>query len=143
MSIPRPEPGLVINYSYLWQDDVRKGRSEGGKNRPCVIVLSKKIMPDGGLVVTVAPITHTPPRGLGEAIEIPQAVKAHLGLDAERSWIMLAEANRFSWPGFDLRKIANTGKFAFGFLPPRLFERVQREFLQGRKAGREKLALRD
>jgi len=40
MAIPPPRPGLVISYSFLWNDEHRKGREEGTKNHPCVIVLS-------------------------------------------------------------------------------------------------------
>ena len=33
----------------------------------------------------------------------PDTVKRRLELDDERSWIVLTEANRFIWPGPDLR----------------------------------------
>jgi hypothetical protein len=36
---PVPRPGLVIRYSYLWESEVRQGREEGTKDRPCAIVL--------------------------------------------------------------------------------------------------------
>ena len=39
----------------------------------------------------------TPARG-DAAIEIPAQTKKRLGLDEDRSWIMLTEANRFVWP---------------------------------------------
>ncbi len=39
------------------------------------------------------------------AVEIPLRVKEHLGLDSERSWVILEEVNIFTWPGFDLRPI--------------------------------------
>jgi hypothetical protein len=32
-------------------------------------------------------------------------VKRHLGLDGERSWIVLDEINDFIWPGHDLRPV--------------------------------------
>ena len=37
--LPRPVPGLVVRYSYLWLDEHRRGREEGVKDRPCAIVL--------------------------------------------------------------------------------------------------------
>ncbi len=40
MSLPEPELGLVIRYSYLWKSEHDAGRDEGSKDRPCAIVLS-------------------------------------------------------------------------------------------------------
>ncbi len=40
MGIPAPEPGLVLNYAYLWHDEHRAGHEEGRKDPPSVIVLS-------------------------------------------------------------------------------------------------------
>jgi len=39
VSLPKPEVGLVIRYSYLWPREHREGREEGTKDRPCAIVL--------------------------------------------------------------------------------------------------------
>ena len=64
------------------------------------------------------------------AVEIPPRVKEHLGLDEQRSWIVVNEGNRFPWPGFDLRKIPRTGEFQYGFLPPRFFADVLARFLK-------------
>ncbi|MFC4594309.1 MULTISPECIES: hypothetical protein [Sphingobium] len=46
-------------------------------------------------MVTVLPVTHTPPTDERLAVEIPTRTKARLGLDDARSWIILSEANRF------------------------------------------------
>jgi len=46
--------------------------------------------------VTVLPISHTPPANPALAVEIPHETKRRLGLDDERSWIVLTEANRFA-----------------------------------------------
>jgi hypothetical protein len=55
--------------------------------------------------VTVAPVTHTPPHDPTVAIEIPSKVERHLGLDGERSWIILGVAkknkNSSRFPGDD------------------------------------------
>lgn len=97
MSLPEPEAGLVIRYAYLWLDDHRKGREEGSKDRPCAIVLA--VREDEGQRVWVVPVTHSPPNDAGAALEIPAVVKKRLGLDSERSWIVLSETNEFIWPG--------------------------------------------
>src|SRR4051812_45770482 len=104
MPIPNPEPGLVISYSYLWHHEHRAGRDEGQKDRPSVIVLAVEREADGASIVTVLPITHSPPTDLASAVELPLPVKRHLGLDDERSWIVVAEGNEFLWPGYDLRR---------------------------------------
>jgi mRNA-degrading endonuclease toxin of MazEF toxin-antitoxin module len=76
MPIPKPEPGLVISYAYLWHHEHQAGREEGQKNRPCVIVLAVERDADGTLVVTVLPITHSPPHDPASAVEIPLPVQA-------------------------------------------------------------------
>ena len=77
------------------------------------------------MIVTVSPITHKAPSADTTALEIPPAVKRHLGLDSEKSWIVLDEINQFVWPGFDLQPIrGRNGRIDYGFLPPKLFARL-------------------
>ena len=122
MTLPRPERGLVISYAYLWHREHVLGREDGAKDRPCVVVLA--VEAEGGdFVVTVAPVTHAIPSTADAAIEIPVATKRRLGLDDAPSWILVGEGNRFVWPGPDSRPI-DSGVFAYGFLPPALFQRV-------------------
>jgi hypothetical protein len=102
VSLPTPEAGLVICYSYLWHAEHERGREEGLKDRPCAIVLTAR-RESGETVVTVAPITHSPPVTPADAVEIPAVTQARLGLDGARSWIVVSEVNRFVWPGSDLR----------------------------------------
>jgi hypothetical protein len=136
VSLPEPELGLVIRYSYLWKSEYDEGREEGIKDRPCAIVLSITAG-DPGTRVTVLPITHTPPKDAALALEIPPTVKRRLGLDFERSWIILAEGNDFTWPGPDLRPQPgkDLSSVAYGFLPPRLFDEVLKRFIGLAKAG--------
>lgn len=137
MTLPTPEPGLVINYAYLWHHEHEAGQEEGRKDRPSVIVLCIDDPEAGTTIVTVLPVTHVQPRTEGEGVEIPPTVKRHLGLDDERSWIMVSEGNEFVWPGYDLRK-SRKGDYDFGFLPPRFFDRVVKAFVDwhGNQAGR-------
>lgn len=86
----------MIRYAYLWRDEHRQGRQEGRKGRPCAVILVTAD-DDGERNVTVLPVTHAPPTNLGLAVEIPHATKQRLGLDDERSWILLTKANRFAW----------------------------------------------
>jgi hypothetical protein len=124
VALPDPVPGLVIAYEFLWQREHERKRTEGAKARPCVIVVRIERENDR-LKVAVSPITHAPPDAQTPAIEIPARVKKHLGLDSERSWIVLNELNEFTWPGLDLRPVSrSTGRFDYGHLPPNLFLRV-------------------
>ena len=128
---PDPVPGLVIRYSYLWRREADQGREEGVKDRPCAIVAAVKNDP-GGKTVYVLPITHSMPLDHSEAIELPQQTKLRLGLDGERSWVIINEANRFSWPGPDLRTLPGMGpdSAAYGFLPPRFFKIIRDRFVE-------------
>jgi hypothetical protein len=128
MAIPNPEPGLVISYAYTWHREYQAGRIEGRKNRPSVIVLAIARAAENTTSVVVLPITHTPPVDPASAVEIPRAIQDHLGLDAERAWVVVAEGNEFLWPGYDLRKRPQTDRYDYGFLPPRFFNLVRDAF---------------
>lgn len=134
MALPDPVPGLVIRYSYLWGREAREGREEGGKDRPCAIVVAAGRAEDGRTRVMVAPITHAPPQGAGVAIEVPLQVGRALGLDDARSWIVTAEVNLFTWPGPDVRPTRGRD-FAFGRLPNRLLGQVRRGVLERVRLG--------
>jgi len=131
VSYPEPVPGLVIRYSYLWLREREQGREEGSKDRPCAIVMSL-IEEDGERVVLVLPVTHTPPSDPAHGIEIPTQTKNRLGLDTERSWIVISEANEFVWPGPDLRPIPgrDESSIAYGMLPSGFFEHLRDRFLE-------------
>lgn len=135
MSLPTPHPGLVIRYAYLWKREYEEGREEGSKDRPCAIVMSVTD-DDGEAQVLVLPVTHTPPYNAADAVEIPLATKQRLGLDGERSWIVLTEVNEFIWPGPDIRPVpGGDGSIAYGVLPPRLFDVVRDRFLARAEQG--------
>ncbi|HEX4080571.1 MAG TPA: hypothetical protein VHX61_17045 [Rhizomicrobium sp.] len=143
MPVPNPEPGLVISYAYLWHREHQTGRDEGRKIRPSVIVLAVERESDGATIVTVLPITHAPPSDPGTAIEIPLPVKHHLGLDGQRSWIVVSEGNEFLWPGFDLRKRPRTDRYDYGFLPPRFFDQIVRAFVAWHRRGKRRITSRN
>lgn len=143
MPLPIPELGLVISYAYLWHHEHEAGRDEGRKDRPCVIVLAVD-RDEEGSIVTVVPITHLPPADPPLAVELPLAVKRHLGLDSARSWIMLHEGNRFAWPGYDLRPVPGSqDRYDYGLLPPRLFAVLTERLKAIWTAGRGRATPRD
>ena len=140
-TLPDPAPGLVIRYSYLWHREFRAGIEEGTKDRPCTIVTALRMSEDGAIRIVVLPVTHSSPADPASAIEIPFLTKVRLGLDSERSWVVLSEWNEFIWPGPDLRRVPGSGNdtVAYGFLPPKLFVEIRERFLalvQSRRARR-------
>jgi hypothetical protein len=143
MPIPTPEPGLIISYAYLWEHEAQSGQEEGRKDRPCVIALAVERQQDGETLVTVLPVTHRPPEDAPAAVEIPHAVKQHLGLDDDRSWVVVSEGDQFVWPGYDLRKVRNTDRYDYGYLPPRFFEQILKAFKAWHRANNARLTSRD
>ncbi len=103
---------------------------EGSKDRPCVFVLSA-VRHELGTVVTVAPISHSPPSEPEAAVELPAQTMRRLGLDDERSWAVVGEVNRFRWPGPDLRPVpgSNPPRFSYGLLPAKLFLRIRQRLI--------------
>lgn len=128
--LPEPHPGLVISYAYLWLNEHERGRQEGGKDRPCAIMVARRVARKK-TVVTVVPVTHSAPADPDTAIEMPVDLKRHLGLDKARSWIVLSEVNEFLWPGPDLRPISRKkpGEFVYGVLPPSFFRQIRDRLL--------------
>lgn len=120
MEIPKPVPGLVIRYSYLWASEHDGGQEEGSKDRPVAIVLAAETSEEAGETrVVVVPITHSEPVSGQHGLEIPMATKRRLGLDDERSWVVLDEVNVFFWPGPDVRPVPGKAPatIAYGLLP--------------------------
>ena len=131
MAFPEPAPGLVVRYSYLWRREHLEGREEGQKDRPCAVVASVRT-DAGAMRVLVLPVTHSPPEAGVVAVAIPKFVKQRLGMDKERSWIVVSEYNDFVWPGPDLRPVPGDadGSIVYGLLPRSLFEQVRRAWLE-------------
>ena len=126
VDVPVPEAGLVIRYLFLWRGEAEDERDQGSKARPCAIVLVMQ-REEQRTVVTVVPITHTAPDPNMLAVELPALVKARLGLDEDRSWILTHELNTFDWPGPDVDIIdpnSETRRIAYGHLPRGLFSKV-------------------
>lgn len=125
MTLPGPDIGLVIRYSFLWGEEADVGQEEGRKDRPCAIVLIIDDHANETKKVYVVPITHTEPVDDATALEIPKAIKKRLGLDEEQSWIITRELNSFIWPGPDLRTTGSSkAKFTYGYLPLTLTNQI-------------------
>lgn len=118
-----PEAGLVLRYSFLWRHEAARGREEGAKDRPVVVV----VLLAKGEEAVVAPITTQMPVPGAPALEIPARVRAHLGLNEHRCWISAATLNRFVWPGPDLRAVPGKqpATSVYGFVPQILLDAVK------------------
>ncbi len=138
-----PRIGWVIRYEYLWSNPQSIGWEAPGKERPAVIVLSVR-RGSVATLVRVAPITHSMPADPERAVELPIDTKLRLGLDGERSWIVLDHANEFMWLGPDLRPVPGKAPATiyYGALPPALFARIRHKLLALLKAGRVGARLR-
>ena len=143
MPIPTPEPGLIISYAYVWDHEAQSGQEEGRKDRPCVIALAVERQQDGETFVTVLPVTHRQPDDTAAGVEIPRAVKQHLGLDDARSWVIVSEGDQFVWPGYDLRKVLGADRYDYGYLPPRFFETILAAFRAWHRAHKTRLISRE
>jgi hypothetical protein len=105
-------------------------------------VVVAAVVRKGRTQLFVAPVTHAEPESPADAIEIPRNVKAQLGLDRERSWIVVTELNRFIWPGPDVRVVPGHDGPSYDLLPDWLFVRVRDAILRHSRAGRLKVTKR-
>ncbi|MBI5120575.1 MAG: hypothetical protein HZA67_06180 [Rhodospirillales bacterium] len=142
MPLPDLATGLVIRYEYLWHSQALAGADTAQKERPACVVLVFD-HPERGKSVLLLPITHSPPKAGQGAVEIPLRVKQHLGLDEERSWVLVSECNIDIWPTPDIRPLpGQTECFAYGHLPPKLFRQIRDAFISAYKERRLKTVKR-
>jgi len=129
MSYPKPEPGLVFRYDYLWKREAKAGRSTS-KDRPACLVVVTDSSVDPRVVV-ILPITHSRPFGGSVGVEIPPVVRRNLDLDDQKCWIVVSEANVDKWPNAGITRIPNShAAFSYGFLPPGLFAEIKKAMLR-------------
>ncbi len=123
-------PGEIIQYAYLWAYEELEGHLDGRKDRPCAVM----IVQASKNIVSVCPITHTPPRA-GQGIRVPAKTCERLGLDEQAPcWVITTEMNQFVWPGPDIRK-APSGQHSYGLMPAALFEQIKAQLLANNENG--------
>jgi hypothetical protein len=59
VSLPKPEAGLVVSYSYLWHNQHVGGEADGRKDRPCAMLLT--VSRGARTAVAALAITHQEP----------------------------------------------------------------------------------
>lgn len=138
-----PKPGFVIRYLYDWSMADEAVPPSAEKERPAVIILTV-MRQDDRIIVRVAPITHRRPDDADRAMEIPPLTKARLGLDGERSWVILDHANEFVWPGPDVRPVPgrDPATIYYGPLPPAFYLTMKQKLLDLLRRGRISARLR-
>jgi hypothetical protein len=144
VTLPRPTPGLVIRYSYLWRREANQGETSGRKLRPCAIILAT-VQHDDETIVYVAPLTHSPPAEPWSGIVVPTAVKRRLQLDEEPTWVVTTEFNAFRWPGVDIAALppsADAKEFVYGELPERTVTQLLDAFRENVRQGRVRVVKR-
>ncbi len=142
MPLPEARPGLVFRYEYVWKRQALAGRSVGEKERPACVALAVAGNA-GSQRVLIVPTTTRPPLAHVPALEIPPAVRRHLGLE-HPSWIILSEANVDAWPSPDMRPVpGKPGTFAYGMLPLKMVNDIRAIILTALAARRLDLVSRD
>jgi len=109
----------------LWAHEAARGEQDGRKHRPVVVVIAQQMV-DSHTELLVVPVTTQPPTRAEDGFEISTRIKAHLGFDAARCWIIITELNRFRKPGPDIRPIERGEERTpyYGFMPQPLFDAV-------------------
>lgn len=137
-----PQVGQIVVHHFLWFDENSAGQSEGRKPRPCLIV-AVEARARGSQRVTVLPISSQPPRSGTVAVAIPHEIKSRIGLNPARpAWVVVEDANVFSWPGFDLVPQPG-GTFIRGSVTRGFFQQVKRTVLEVHARGRPRRIERD
>ncbi len=144
MTIPVPQVGAVIRFSYLWREEADLGRSEGVKERPTAIIAAFSVDQSDKKRVVILPITTRPPREADVAVEIPAATRRAIGLGQDPCWVICNHSNRFIWPGSDIRPVSAIPKrWILGMLPPGLFSKIINAFVRSGRAGKYRPVDRD
>jgi len=144
LKLSPPVRGDIIRYAYLWADEHRQGREEGGKDRPALVLALTVLTENGRTEVLVLAVTHSAPRDQTDAVAIPAAVRRRLGLGEAASFIVTTEANAFLWPGPDVRPIPGRDppSITYGRVPDELLRAAARSFLANRERQRATLVPR-
>lgn len=120
---PFPKPGEVHNYVYLFKADADRGAIEGDKARPVLVIAAG----DGRAFVLA--ITTKGEFSSAQTVRIPTEVAHAMGLPRpDESWLLVSEANLFTWVGYDLRLVPGRDTSLFGRSPPGFVAAILADF---------------
>ncbi len=129
MPLPEPEPGLVFRYDFPWSRESKIGRVTGEERPACIAVATDSEMIARRIIIL--PISHSKPSAGTIGIEIPPTVRKTLGLDEQPCWVIVSEYNIDNWPNAGIAPLPGSKTaYAYGYLPPGLFEQIKKEFLK-------------
>lgn len=124
---------MIVRYEYLWARRA-SGTDTADKDHPACIVASFRKTGSTEDMVVYLPISHTPPSGEEEGIELSTSSKRAAGLDERRQWVLVSECNVDTWP-LDVNQLPNRpGRFHYGHLPPATFVSVRDKFSELHRA---------
>lgn len=124
MPLPKPEPGLVIGYEFLFREDEEAGLENANRPHPCAIILVTEDGPNQR--VRLVAISHSPPSSNESKhyMQLTPEECRQIGLDSGNHWINLRDINSFDWPGYDLKPIASGKSYVFGKMRKHTFTRL-------------------
>jgi len=124
MALPKPRPGLVIGYDFLYREQANAGMENPGKPHPAaiIIVASKDVQTRVSLIA----ISHSPPSPseIGHYLKLTPVECREMGLDSKDHWVNLRDFNSFDWPGYDLSRSAPGGSYVYGTMSKPTFIRI-------------------
>ena len=138
-----PKVGQIVRHHFLWSEEKAAGRTEGAKPRPCIIIAVETRSEGDAPRVTVLPIPSQAPRSDAAAVAVPGSLKTRIELDPGRpAWVVVDQANVFTWPGFDLVPLSN-GSFVRGTITSGFFQQIAAAVIATRARGRPRRTDRD
>jgi hypothetical protein len=135
--VPLPELtlGLVVRYEYIWAQRASEAATADKDHPACVVATFRRKVSVEEFVVYL-PISHTPPSGAEEGIELSDRAKSAAGLDQQRQWVLVSECNIDAWP-LDIRQLPRQpGRYHYGHLPPAVFRAIRDRFVELYRAKR-------
>jgi len=141
--VDAPQIGQIVEHHFLWIAQHAASETEGRKARPCLIIAVERSIENAPPRVTVLPITSPTPTHSTTAVAIPSDIKARIGLDRRRpAWIVINQANMFTWPGFDLVP-QHGGGFVRGVITRGFFATIRDAVIELRSRGASRVVSRD
>jgi hypothetical protein len=124
MALPKPRPGLVIGYDFLFREQADVQIENANKPHPAAVIL---VVRQGAQErVRVVATSHVPPSPAEAAfrLKLTSAECREMGLDTRDQWINLRDINAFDWPGYDLVRSAPGNSYVYGAMSKGTFARV-------------------
>ena len=124
MTLPKPCPGLVVGYDFLFREQADAGMENASKPHPAAIVIVAK--QEIQTRVSLVAISHSPPspEHARHYLKLRPAECVQMGLDSGDHWINLRDINSFDWPGYDLARTASGGGYVYGRMSKGTFVRL-------------------